>query len=149
MMFAQTSPEAAAEAVGSAVGAGVGLGLALVVAVIQALIGALIIQVATKAVCRFKPSYGMAFKAVLVVAITMFAVNAITHLLDVHSSLGLALAGLVGFIVGAAIYGQLLKGPSGPIGTGRGVLVSLVAALVGILIAVVLLLIRGALSSAA
>lgn len=144
MMFAQTSTEAAAEALGSAVGAGLGLGLALAVAVIQALIGALIIQVATKAVCQFRPPYGMAFKAVLIVAITMFAINAITHLLNVHSSLGLGLAGLVGFIVGAAIYGRLLEGPSGPIGTGRGALVSLVAALVGILIAVVLLLIAGA-----
>jgi hypothetical protein len=35
----------------------------------------------------------------------------------------------------AAVYGNLIRGPSGAIGLGKGLLVSLVAAIVGFLIA--------------
>jgi hypothetical protein len=132
MFFAQ----ATAEAVGGAVGFGVALFLALVVAIVHALIGALFVQVATKVVCQFKPSYGMAFKAVLTVAIVMFAINVVTHILNVHSTLGVILAAVGAFLVGAAIYGNTIKGPAGPVGLGRGALVSLVASLVGLLVTV-------------
>lgn len=141
MFLAQTT----AEAVGGAVGFSAALFLALVAAILQALVGALFIQVATKVVCQFKPPYGMAFKAVLTVAIVMFAINVIAHLLNLHSTLGLTLAALGAFLVGAAIYGNTIKGPAGPIGLGKGVLVSLVAALVGVLVVLLLRLLATAL----
>ncbi|HOW65763.1 MAG TPA: hypothetical protein P5186_23370 [Candidatus Paceibacterota bacterium] len=137
------------EAVGATVGAGIGLGLAFVVAVIQALIGALFVQVATKWVCQFKPAYGMAFKAVLVVVLIMFVINAAGRILALNNLVGSGLSTVVGFLVGAAIYGKMIKGPSGAIGMGKGILVSLVAAIVGLLIAVLVGIIAAVLLGAA
>lgn len=101
-----------------------------------------IVQFATNKVAGFNPSYASAFLVsflTLVIATVLGGLGAVSGL--GRSPLGMVLGLLATFLIGAALYGWLLRHPaSGPIGMRKGVLVSLVqlvvvgALLVGLMV---------------
>lgn len=106
-------------------------------AVIGALVGALLVQLSTRWVCDFKPSYGSAFLACLLAylasAVTATALGLGFGMHGPGRGPGmLLLIPIAAFLVGALVYGQLLKRPSGEaIGFAKGVLVSLITSVLG------------------
>lgn len=101
-----------------------------------------IVQFATNKVAGFNPSYSSAFLVsflTLVIATVLGGLGAVAGL--GRSAIGMVLGLSATFLIGAGLYGWLLRHPvSGPIGMRKGVLVSLVqlgvvsALLVGLMV---------------
>lgn len=106
-------------------------------AVIGALIGALLVQLATRWVCDFKPSYGSAFLTCLLAYLASVMTAAALGLGVGMQGPGYApglllLIPIIAFLVGSLVYGQLLKRPNGQsIGFAKGILVSLITSVLG------------------
>ncbi|MBD3337654.1 MAG: hypothetical protein GF353_01010 [Candidatus Lokiarchaeota archaeon] len=109
-------------------------------AAIGALIGALIVQLACKMVVKFKPPYGIAYKAtflgyvasVLVGFVGGFVIGASGQQFT-GTSIILLMA--IGFFVQAAIYAHLIKHPeTGAISFGKACIVSLIQLIFGALL---------------
>ena len=101
-------------------------------AAIGSFVVALFVQLGTKKIVKFKPSYGMAYKATLLSSLSFLIIGFEVGLfasLSGHSFTydPIMLTTIIGFLVGAAIYGTLIKHPeTGPIGFRHGLLVELI-----------------------
>lgn len=125
----------------------------LIGAAIAALIGALFVMLAAKLVVNVKLGYGKAyvlsflvfFASVLAGTIIMMVMGvdmmaADTSPLATHNLLG----NLVGFLIGAWIYGSKISYDNGQaIGFGKGAIISLVLIIIGIIIGMILVALMG------
>ena len=120
---------------------------ALFVAVmIGSLIGSLLVQFACKKVLRFRPPYGMSYKATFlgylgyyigVVVVTQFASPATKQIS--HETVYILLCVVLGLSAQATLFSRLIKYPDGKsIGFIKAVLVSLIEIALRILIFVIL-----------
>ncbi len=109
-------------------------------AAIGALIGALFLQIATNIVSKFKPQYGMAYKAAFLGYASSFVVGLlfgfIVGVTGNEFGVGAIVAsGVIGFFVASSIYSIVLKHPEkGPIGFGTACLVSVIQLVFSVII---------------
>jgi len=113
----------------------------LIGAAIGSLLGAVVLQIATHWACKFRPPYGMAYKACFLVWAPSFVLGYATGFALGGAGVRLGWAGIialeaVGVFFGAAIYGALLKHPDSrrSVGFGKGCVVSLFVLFVRVLI---------------
>lgn len=103
----------------------------IAVVAIMSLIGALFVQLGTKWVAKFKPSYGLAYLTTFLGNLGPFIVEFVIEPSPGMSGQSFAggpmvLSMVINFFVAAAIYGLLIKHPdTGPIGFGKGCLVGM------------------------
>lgn len=109
-------------------------------AAIGSLIGAVFVRLATHWVCKFTPAYGMAYVATFYSYLTCNIIGIFVGLMigttgNLFNPITIILLMVIGFFIGAAIYGIMIKHPeSGPIGFGKACLVNLVLLLIGAVI---------------
>lgn len=122
-------------------------------AAVGSLVGALLVQVATRIVAKFKPPYGMAYRAALFGVLAAMALGFVVGLVAppperLLDGINIALF-VAGFLIQSFVYGALIKDPSqAALGFHRGVLVALtqlaiVAAFAAVLVGLVHLLRAG------
>jgi hypothetical protein len=119
------------------------LAMYLAGAAIGSFVIALFVQLGTIKIAKFKPSYGMAYKAAFFSSLSLliigfvggvlfalfsvrsFAVDSIA--LDTTIRFFVGLDTIIGFFLGAAIYGSLIKHPeTDPIGLRRGLAIEFI-----------------------
>lgn len=140
-----------------------GLVVFAIMLVVGTAIGAIFLKIAAKWAMKFKITYGKAFKTVLVSSLAGMLLGIIMGLgfygaaysqggieqvkaMMENTSLGLLFnlaSGIMGFFMGGAVYGQMIKYPDtgSPIGFMKGIRISLFQILLVFLIALPLLLI--------
>jgi len=133
----------------------IGLVGALIGAAVFSLIGALFLMLAAKLVAKVKvgygKAYGLTFIVFLLAAVSSVAVMIVMGIdmmaqdpanqspLATHNIAG----NVIGFLIGAWIYGSKISDDSGPIGFGKGAAISLVLIAIGIAIGMILMTLMG------
>ena len=117
-----------------------------VVVIVALLIGAMFLRLATRIVAGFTPSYGMACGAIILSIGASILIGIVVGVVQAGNggqpSAGLSLISLlVSLVVHACIYGTMLRDGTMPIGAGKGCLVNIVQAILGIVAAVCLVVI--------
>jgi len=103
----------------------------IIAAAIGSLLIAFVVQLAASMIFRFKPSYGMAYKAAFLGYMTAIAVTLILVIVGQGSSDQIAgvvraLTPVVVFLAHAFVYGILIRHPQhGAIGIGKGLVLTL------------------------
>ena len=101
-------------------------------AVIGSFVIALFVQLGTKKIAKFEPSYGIAYVATFLSSLSLLIIGFVVGLfasLSGHYStdVPIVLVSIIGFFVGATIYGTLIKHPeTGPIGFRGGLPIELI-----------------------
>lgn len=132
-----------------------GLVGALIAAAIFSLIGALFLMLAAKLVAKVKvgygKAYGLTFIVFLLAAVSSIVVMTVMGIdmmaqdpanqspLATHNIAG----NVIGFLIGAWIYGTKISDDNGPIGFGKGAAISLVLIAIGIAIGMILMTLMG------
>ena len=132
-----------------------GLVGAVIAAAIFSLIGALFLMLAAKLVAKAKVGYGKAYGLTFIVFV-LAAISSLVVMMvmgidmmvpDPANQSPLAthnIAGnVIGFLIGAWIYGSKISDDSGPIGFGKGAAISLVLIAIGIGIGMILMSLMG------
>lgn len=115
----------------------------ILVSAVASLIGAFFVQISTRIVAGFKPTYGRAWLTAFAVMIASSVIRfALTAIIGVPTDVATQILLMVGLCcVQATISGEMLEHPeTGAIGFGKGLLVTLVQWVIGVVSLVLLIL---------